>query len=157
LHEKGGKRLAMPCHHNLETYLQEYIDGVGLAKEPKAFLFQSYSRATGQLTGNPLPQANAYAMIQRRAKSAGVNTRAGNHAFRATGVTAYLKNGGSLEKASQMANHASTRRRSASFTSSYPAGDGRLKVWLGRLCFSLSRRCLTITVLVIPPTVWSDI
>jgi len=33
----------------------------------------------------------------------------GNHSFRATGITAYLKNGGTLEKAAQMANHASTR------------------------------------------------
>jgi site-specific recombinase XerD len=109
LHEKGGKQHAMPCHHNLEAYLHEYIDGAGLASEPKALLFQTYSRATGQLTGNPLPQANAYAMIQRRAKSGGITTRVGNHTFRATGVTAYLKNGGTLERAAQMANHASTR------------------------------------------------
>jgi site-specific recombinase XerD len=109
LHENGGKQHAMPCHHNLEAYLHEYIDGAGLAQEPKALLFQTYSRATGQLTGNPLPQANAYAMIQRRAKAAGITTRVGNHTFRATGVTAYLKNGGTLEKAAQMANHASTR------------------------------------------------
>ena len=71
LHEKGGKQHAMPCHHNLEAYLDEYIDGAGLATEPNALLFQTYSRATGQLTGNPLPQTNAYAMIQRRAKSGG--------------------------------------------------------------------------------------
>jgi len=101
LHEKGGKRHAMPCHHNLEAYLQEYIDGAGLATEPKAPLFQTYSRATGQLTGKPLPQANAYAMIQRRAKAAGITTHVGNHTFRATGVTAYLKNGGTLERAAQ--------------------------------------------------------
>jgi site-specific recombinase XerD len=56
-----------------------------------------------------LPQANAYAMIQRRAKAAGIVSKIGNHTFRATGVTAYLKNGGTLEKAAQMANHASTR------------------------------------------------
>ena len=31
------------------------------------------------------------------------------HSFRATGITAYLKNGGTLEKAAAMANHASTR------------------------------------------------
>jgi site-specific recombinase XerD len=109
LHEKGGKQHAMPCHHNLEAYLHEYLDGAGLANEPKAMLFQTYSRATGQLTGHPLPQANAYAMIQRRAKAAGLTTQVGNHTFRATGVTAYLKNGGTLEKAAQMANHASTR------------------------------------------------
>lgn len=33
----------------------------------------------------------------------------GNHTFRATGVTAYLNNGSTLEKAARMANHASTR------------------------------------------------
>ncbi len=72
LHEKGGKEHAMPCHHNLEPYLHEYLDGAGLANEPKAILFQTYSRATGQLTGAPLPQANDYAMIQRRAGAAGI-------------------------------------------------------------------------------------
>ena len=72
-------------------------------------MFQTYSRATGQLTGNPLPQANAYAMIQRRARGAEIATKIGNHTFRATGVTAYLKNGGTLENAALMANHASTR------------------------------------------------
>jgi len=86
-----------------------YIDGAGLTNDPKAFLFQTYSRATDQLTGSPLPQANAYAMIQRRAKAAGITTQVGNHTFRATGVTAYLKNGGTLEKAAEMAHHASTR------------------------------------------------
>jgi hypothetical protein len=36
-------------------------------------------------------------------------TLVGNHTFRATGITAYLKNGGTLENAAAMANHASTR------------------------------------------------
>ena len=39
LHEKGGKQHAMPCHHNLEAYLHAYIDGAGLASDPKALLF----------------------------------------------------------------------------------------------------------------------
>ena len=55
---------------------------------------------------NALPQANAYAMIQRRARAAGIRTRIGNHTFRAR---AYLKNGGTLEKAAMIAHHASTR------------------------------------------------
>ncbi len=109
LHEKGGKQHAMPCHHNLESYLHEYIAGAGLASDPKALLFQTFSRATGRLTGNPLPQANAYAMIQRQARATAITTKIGNHTFRATGVTAYLKNGGTLERAAQMANHASAR------------------------------------------------
>lgn len=48
-------------------------------------------------------------MIQRRMAAASIATKAGNHSFRATGITDYLKNGGSLEKATIMANHASTR------------------------------------------------
>lgn len=48
-------------------------------------------------------------MIQRRAKAAGIKTRIGNHTFRATGITAYLKNGGTLETAQHIANHKSPR------------------------------------------------
>jgi integrase/recombinase XerC len=48
-------------------------------------------------------------MVRRRAADAGIEAKIGNHSFRATGITAYLKNGGTLEKAATMANHASTR------------------------------------------------
>jgi site-specific recombinase XerD len=109
LREKGGKAHAMPCHHTLESYLHSYIEGAGLAEDPKGVLFRTIGRGTGVLTRTPLPQANAYAMIGRRAAAAGIETKLGNHSFRATGITAYLKNGGTLEKAAQMANHASTR------------------------------------------------
>ena len=109
LHEKGGKRHEMPCHHNLEAYLYAYIDGANLAGDPKGPLFRTIGRGTRQLTQAALAQANAYQMIGRRAEAAGIATKIGNHTFRATGITAYLKNGGTLEKAAQMANHASTR------------------------------------------------
>jgi integrase len=109
LHEKGGKRHEMPCHHNLETYLHAYIDGCGLVTDQKRRLFRTIGRGTDALTTTPLPQANAYAMIRRRAAAADIETKIGNHTFRATGITAYLKNGGTLEKAAAMANHASTR------------------------------------------------
>lgn len=109
LHEKGGKRHEMPCHHNLEEYLHAYIDGCGLAGDRKGVLFRTIGRGTAVLSNNPLPQGNAFAMVRRRAKAAGIATPIGNHSFRATGITAYLKNGGTLEKAATMANHASTR------------------------------------------------
>jgi site-specific recombinase XerD len=109
LHEKGGKRHEMPCHHTLEAYLHAYLEGAGIAGDPKGPLFRTIGRGTGKLTRTPLPQANAYAMIQRRAVAAGIGMRIGNHTFRATGITAYLKNGGTLENAAAMANHASTR------------------------------------------------
>jgi site-specific recombinase XerC len=109
LREKGGKRHAMPCHHNLDEYLVAYLGGAALRDDPKGPLFRTIGRGTGRLTRTVLPQANAYAMIRRRATAAGIATKLGNHSFRATGITAYLKNGGTLEKAAAMANHASTR------------------------------------------------
>jgi site-specific recombinase XerD len=109
LHEKGGKQVELPCHHTLEGYLHDYIDAAGLKDAPRVPLFQTIRRGTDQLSGSALPQANAYAMIQRRAIAAGISTAVCNHTFRATGITAYLKNGGTLEKAATMANHSSTR------------------------------------------------
>lgn len=108
LHEKGGKWHEMPCHHKLETYLHAYIDGCGLADDPKGPLFRTIGRSTGQLT-RPLPSANAYTMVQRRAGAAEIETKIGNHSFGATGITAYLKNSGTLKKAAAMANHSSAR------------------------------------------------
>jgi integrase len=110
LREKGGKRHAMPCHHNLEEYLAAYLDGASLRGDPKGPLFRTIGRSRGRpLTRTVLPQRNAHAMIRRRAAAAGIATKLSNHSFRATGMTAYLKNGGTLEKAASMANHASTR------------------------------------------------
>jgi len=109
LREKGGKRHEMPCHHTLEAYLHAYLDSTGIAADLKGPLFRTIQRGTGQLSDTPLPQANAYAMVRRRAIATGIATKIGNHTFRATGITAYLKNGGTLENAAAMANHASTR------------------------------------------------
>jgi len=109
LHEKGGKEHAMPCHHSLEAMLATYIEVSGIGNDPKGPLFRTIGRGTDRLTRTELPTANAYAMVRRRAEAAGIKTRIGCHSFRATGITAYLKNGGTLERAAAMANHASTR------------------------------------------------
>lgn len=115
LHEKGGKVHEMPCHHNLEDYLHAYIDGCGLASDPKGPLFRTIARGSGtgggsgRLTRTAMVQADAYAMVRRRATAAGIDTKIGNHTFRATGITAYLKAGGALESAAAMANHSSIR------------------------------------------------
>ncbi|WFU07561.1 tyrosine-type recombinase/integrase (plasmid) [Rhizobium sp. CB3171] len=109
LHEKGGKQVELPCHHSLEAFLEDYIEAAGLRDTPRAPLFQTIKRGTRHLSGQPLAQADAYLMIQRRAVAAGISTAVCNHTFRATGITAYLKNGGTLEKAANIANHSSTR------------------------------------------------
>ena len=97
----------MPCHHTLEQILDDYIEAAGIAGDPNGPLFRSTGRKTGE--ARPLWQQDVYRMIQRRAAAAGIATKIGNHTFRATGITAYLKNKGTLEHAQTIANHASPR------------------------------------------------
>jgi integrase len=52
---------------------------------------------SGELTERAMLQSDVWRMIRRRAASAGIETGIGCHSFRATGITAYLKNGGKLE------------------------------------------------------------
>ena len=57
----------------------------------------------------PLLARNALDVVQRRARQAGIAGDICNHTFRATGITAYLENGGTLEMAQAMAAHESPR------------------------------------------------
>ena len=110
LHEKGGKEHEMPCHHNLDDYLHAYIAGAQLGEAgSKGWLFRSARGRSEVLSERPMSQADVYRMIGRRAEAAGVRTKIGCHTFRATGITEYLRNGGRLEVAQQMANHESAR------------------------------------------------
>jgi site-specific recombinase XerD len=109
IYEKGGKQHEVPAHHNLDEYIEAYIKVASLQDDPKGLLFRTVAGKTGRLTTLPLSQADAYRMIRRRAKTAGIQTKIGNHTFRATAITAYLKNGGKLEIAQQIAAHESSR------------------------------------------------
>lgn len=109
LHEKNGKLHQMPCNHNLEEYLQAYLAAVGIAEDAKGYLFRSSVGRSGKLSTNPMRRVDVYRMIRRRVRAAGIKTAAGCHTFRATGITEYLRNGGKLAIAPQMANHESAR------------------------------------------------
>jgi site-specific recombinase XerD len=109
LHEKGGKRHEMPAHHNLEAYLDAYIEAAGIRDGGKAPLFRSAAGRTGTLTEKSMNRVDAWRMIQRRAADLGTRVKIGCHTFRATGITAYLEAGGTLENAQAMAAHESPR------------------------------------------------
>lgn len=109
LHEKGGKRHEMPCHHNLEYYLDTYLEAAQIGTDARGYLFRTARGRTKQLTDKPMAQADVYRMISRRATGAKIRTKTSCHSFRATGITEYLRNGGKLEVAQQMANHESAR------------------------------------------------
>ena len=107
LHEKSGKEHEAPCHHKLETFLDEYIVAVGIAGDKDGPLFRTTGRSTG--TPHRMGQSDAYRVIERRTRQAGIKTKIGNHSLRATGITDYLKSEGTLEHAQAMANHSSPR------------------------------------------------
>ena len=109
LHEKGGKRHEMPAHHNLEAYLDAYIEAAGIRDGGKAPLFRSAARRTGTLTEKAMNRVDAWRMIQHRGADLGFKVKIGCHTFRATGITAYLEAGGTLENAQAMAAHESPR------------------------------------------------
>ena len=67
LHEKGGKRHEMPCHHNLEEYLEAYIEGAGIGADAKGYLFRTSRGRRNLLSNKPMAQQDVYRMIGRRA------------------------------------------------------------------------------------------
>lgn len=109
LHEKGGKLHEMPAHHCLEEFLDAYVEAARIADDKKGWLFRTARGRTRELTAKAMLTSDAWDMVRRRAKDAGIETAIGCHTFRATGITNYLENGGTLEKAQQMAAHESAK------------------------------------------------
>jgi site-specific recombinase XerD len=108
LHEKGGKRHEVPAHHNAEAYVDAYLDAAGVDDDQKGPLFRTLGR-NRELTENRMNRADVLRMIYRRAAAAGLDARVCCHTFRATGITAYLENGGTIEKAQAIAAHSSPK------------------------------------------------
>lgn len=109
LHEKGGKQHEVPAHHKAEEYLDAYVTAAGIGILKGSPLFRTLDRRR-QLSTNRMTRREALAMVKRRARDAGLSADAVScHTFRATGITAYLLNGGTVEKAQQIAAHESPR------------------------------------------------
>jgi integrase/recombinase XerD len=108
LHEKGGKEHDLPVHHRAVEYLEAYLAAAEIAGEKKTPLFRSVDRS-GQVTERVMARQDVWGMIRRRVQEAGLPERCCAHTFRATGITVYLSNGGTLENAQFIANHSSPR------------------------------------------------
>lgn len=108
LHEKGGRLHDVPAHHKAEAYVDAWLEAANISRELKSPLFRTFGRK-GYITLNSLHENDVLRMVKARAKSVGLPGSICCHTFRATGITAYLENGGSLEKAQAIAAHASPR------------------------------------------------
>ena len=104
LHEKGGKEHSVPVHHRAEEYVDSYLADAGITSGP---LFRATEH--GRITKRRLTRFTAWEMVKRRARAAGLPEDTTNHTFRATGITVYLENGGTIENARNIAAHASLR------------------------------------------------
>ncbi len=102
LHEKGGKLHVVPAHRTAQEYLGEYLAVAGDAKSP---LVRSVA-TTGAITPRSMTRNDALRMVKRRTRDAMLPASMCCHTFRATGITAYLENGGTIENAQAIAAHA---------------------------------------------------
>jgi site-specific recombinase XerD len=108
LREKGGKHHEVPCHHLAERYLDDYISEAGIEDDRKGPLFRSILGKKDKISTRRLLQRSALKAIKKRAQAVNLSPEICNHTFRATGITAYLSNGGTLENAQRIAAHASS-------------------------------------------------
>ena len=106
--EKGGKRHHLPAHHKAEQFLDVFLDAAGIRDDRTGPIFRTIDRRR-HLTDRPMTRNDAFRMIQKRSRVLGLPPGTCCHTFRATGITAYLSNGGTIEKAQAMAGHASPR------------------------------------------------
>ncbi len=88
-----------------EKYLYEYITAAGIVADPDGPLFRSAAGKTGRLTHNPLWRQHSHRTIRLRAQAAGIKTPS----LRATGITAFMANKGTLGCAQNLAAQTSTR------------------------------------------------
>jgi len=104
LHEKGGRLHCVPAHHKAADNVEAYIQAAGIAADRKGPLFRSFGNGDVLRRRAPDP-TSVLAMIKKRAARVGLPPTICCHTFRATGITAYLANGGTIEHAQAIAAH----------------------------------------------------
>jgi site-specific recombinase XerD len=107
--EKGGKEKELPVHHKLEELLDQYLKASSLEKEPGAPCSQPLSERRGNYRAGCSCAPTPADMLKRRLKQAGLPAHYSPHSFRATGITNFLENDGTLEAAQRIAGHADSR------------------------------------------------
>ena len=88
----------MPAHDKAEAHVDAGIAAGGIAEEAKLPLFRTFGR-NGEVTAHLLYEADVLRMVKVRGSRSGLPESTCCHSFRATGITAYLENGGTIKKA----------------------------------------------------------
>ena len=105
--EKGGMLRSIPLHTRARADLVAYLAKVPCARGE--LLFSALGAKRSARPAKPMRREQVYAMIRRRLSKAGIDRVAGCHAFRTTGITRFLAQGGRIEVAAHLAGHVSLR------------------------------------------------
>ncbi len=108
LREKNGKDHPVPCHRRAEEYLNAYLTFSSISGDGRSPLFRTIVGKRGTLSERRMDRRDALSMMKRRAVLAGLPSNTCCHSFRATGITTYLQDGGTIEHAQTIAAHSST-------------------------------------------------
>lgn len=110
--EKGAQSHSLPVFGELKIHIDAYV-AAGAIKGKSAWLFQSANR-NSELSGRSYGRNNSKKIIISRAKQAGLEIdKISNHTFRETGITNFLRDGGTMSDAQDVANykHQETTKR----------------------------------------------
>jgi integrase/recombinase XerD len=108
LDEKGGSDRQIPCRHDLQGYLEEYLAATD-DRNHDAPLFRAARGRTHQLSDSPLQAKDIHRMVKRRLADAGLPSVLTCHSFRATTATDLLEQGVPLEDVQELLGHADPR------------------------------------------------
>jgi Phage integrase family len=89
-----------------EPILDEYLKASKLREKPDTPLFPTTLGKSRELGSRPMTRFDGANLLKRRLRDAGIVGDYSPHSFRATGITNYLENGGTLEVAQRIAGHA---------------------------------------------------
>ena len=105
--EKGGKSREIPCRHDLQRIIRDYMEAANVLTPGP--LFRSVLRREGRLTQNGISSADICRMLKRRLKCAGLSLRISPHSFRVTVATDLLNQNVPLEDVQYLLGHADAR------------------------------------------------
>jgi site-specific recombinase XerD len=99
----------IPCRHDLQGFIRQYIDAAGIGQEKHGPLFRSTVRKEKRLTGHMMIANDICRMLKRRLKKAGLPERISPHSFRVAVATDLLKQNVPLEQVQYLLGHADAR------------------------------------------------
>jgi site-specific recombinase XerD len=105
LGEKHGKVHELPVHPKAQQAIEVWLANSGLSDQSDWPLFPAFLRDRETSICHPISRRSLYKLLRRFARKAEIDKKIGCHSFRATAITFFRENGGSLEDAAKIANH----------------------------------------------------